>query len=215
VSGIAAVQAIIFDLGGVLIDWDPRYLYRPIFGDDVASMEDFLTRICPPDWNRQMDAGVSFADAVAQRQREFPEHAELIALWRDGWPQMLHGALPQTVDVLAELRARSHRLVALTNWSAETFPIALDRFQFLRWFEDIVVSGAERLAKPDPRIYRLTLERNRLDPGRTIFIDDVPANVHAAAALGIDALHFQGAAGLRADLERRGLLGPAAVPTPR
>ena len=99
--------------------------------------------------------------------------------------------------------------MALTNWSAETFPIAWERFAFLGWFEDIVVSGAERLAKPDPRIFRLTLERNRLDPTRTIFIDDLPANVQAAAALGIDAVRFEGAAGLRTDLERRGLLHPA------
>ena len=203
------MQAIIFDLGGVLIDWDPRYLYRPIFGDDVVGMEDFLARICPPDWNRQMDAGVPFADAIARRRREFPEHAELIALWQDGWPQMLRDAIPETVEILAALRARGHRLVALTKWSAETFPIAWERFAFLGWFEDIVVSGAERLAKPDPRIFRLTLERNRLDPTRTIFIDDLPANVQAAAALGIDAVRFEGAAGLRTDLERRGLLHPA------
>jgi 2-haloacid dehalogenase len=205
---VKAVQAVIFDLGGVLIDWDPRYLYRPIFGDDLAGMEDFLARVCPPDWNRQMDAGVPFADAIAQRQREFPEHAELIALWKEGWPLMLRDALPHTVDVLAELRARGHRLVALTNWSAETFPIARDRFPFLGWFEDIVVSGAERLAKPDPRIFRLALERNRLDPGRTVFIDDLPANVQAAADLGLDAVQFRGAAGLRIDLVRRGLLDP-------
>lgn len=202
------MQAIIFDLGGVLIDWDPRYLYRPIFGDDVAAMEDFLARVCPPDWNRQMDAGVPFADAVAQRQREFPEHADLIALWQDGWPQMLRDALPDTVAILAELRNRGHRLVALTNWSAETFPIARERFAFLGWFEDIVVSGDERLAKPDPRIFRLTLERNGLEPAGTVFIDDLPANIQAATALGLDAVHFQGAHGLRADLERRGLLDP-------
>lgn len=206
------MQAIIFDLGGVLIDWDPRYLYRPIFGDDVTAMEDFLARVCPPDWNRQMDAGVPFADAVAQRQREFPEHADLIALWQDGWPQMLRGAFPDTVAILAELRHRGHRLVALTNWSAETFPIARERFEFLGWFEDIVVSGVERLAKPDPRIFRLTLERNGLEPAGTVFIDDLPANIGAAAALGLDAVHFQGARDLRADLVRRGLLGlnPAA-----
>ena len=206
------MQAIIFDLGGVLIDWDPRYLYRPIFGEDVAAMEDFLARVCPPDWNRQMDAGVPFADAVAQRQREFPEHADLIALWQDGWPQMLRAAFPDTVAILAELRQRGHRLVALTNWSAETFPIARERFEFLGWFEDIVVSGVERLAKPDPRIFRLTLERNGLEPAGTVFIDDLPANIGAAAALGLDAVHFQGARDLRADLGRRGLLGlnPAA-----
>ena len=171
------MNAVIFDLGGVLIDWDPRYLYRPLFGADVAAMEDFLARVCPPEWNRQLDAGVPFAEAVAQRQREFPEHAELIALWKDGWAQMLRDAIPETVEILAELRRRGHRLVALTNWSAETFPVARSRFEFLGWFEDIVVSGAEKLAKPDPRIFRLALERNRLEAGATVFVDDLLPNV--------------------------------------
>lgn len=201
--------AVIFDLGGVLIDWDPRYLYRPLFGADVAAMEDFLVRVCPPEWNRQLDAGVPFAEAVAQRQREFPEHAELIALWRDGWSQMLRDAIPETVEILAELRQRGHRLVALTNWSAETFPVARSRFEFLGWFEDIVVSGTERLVKPDPRIFRLALERNRLQAGATVFVDDLLPNVQAAAALGLDAVHFQGAGLLREALVRRGLLGKA------
>lgn len=201
------MSAIIFDLGGVLIDWDPRYLYRPLFGQDTAAMEDFLTRVCPPDWNRQLDAGVPFAEAVAQRQREFPEHAHLIALWMDGWGRMLHDSIPETVEILAELRQQGHRLVALTNWSAETFPVARSRFEFLGWFEDIVVSGIERLVKPDPRVFRLALERNGLEAGATVFIDDLLPNVEAAAALGLDAVHFQGAAPLRQALERRGLLG--------
>lgn len=201
------MSAIIFDLGGVLIDWDPRYLYRPLFGTDTEAMEDFLARVCPPDWNRQLDAGVPFAEAVARRQREFPEHAHLIALWRDGWGRMLRDSIPETVEILAELRQQGHRLVALTNWSAETFPVARSRFEFLGWFEDIVVSGIERLVKPDPRIFRLALERNRLEAGATVFIDDLLPNVEAAAALGLDAVHFQGAAPLRLALERRGLLG--------
>lgn len=200
------MKAVIFDLGGVLIDWNPRYLYGPLFGTDVGAMEDFLARVCPPEWNRQLDAGVPFAEAVAQRQREFPEHAELIALWKDGWAQMLRDAIPETVEILAELRRRGHRLVALTNWSAETFPVARSRFAFLGWFEDIVVSGEERMVKPDPRIFRLALERNRLDAGDTVFIDDLMPNVVAAAALGLDAVHFRGADALREALEARGLL---------
>jgi len=203
------LKAVIFDLGGVLIDWDPRYLYRPLFGLDVDGMEDFLARVCPPEWNRQLDAGVPFAEAVAQRQREFPEHAELIALWKDGWPRMLGDSIPGSVEILAELRRRGHRLIALTNWSAETFPVARSRFEFLRWFEDIVVSGEERLAKPDPRIFRLALERNALEAGSTVFIDDLASNVETAISLGIDAVHFRGAAALREALERRGLLDSA------
>jgi 2-haloacid dehalogenase len=200
------IDAILLDLGGVLIDWNPRYLYRPHFGADLEAMEDFLTRVCAPEWNLQMDAGKPFAEAVAERQREFPEHAALIALWQDGWAQMLRDAIPETVQILAELRARGHRLFALTNWSAETFPMAQGRFPFLQWFEDIVVSGEVKLAKPDPRIYRLALERNRLRAETTLFVDDAMHNVQAARALGLPAIHFQSPQTLRAELAQHGLL---------
>jgi 2-haloacid dehalogenase len=201
-----SLEAVIFDLGGVLIDWNPRYLYAPIFGEDSAGMEAFLARVCPPEWNVEMDAGKPFDVAVAERQRTHPEHAELIALWRDGWPKMLRDAMPDTVELLEQLRARGHRLVALTNWSAETFPIARSRYGFLQWFEDIVVSGEVQLAKPDPEIYRLAIARNRLRAERTLFIDDSLRNVEAAREVGLHAVHFQGAPGLRADLERLRLL---------
>jgi 2-haloacid dehalogenase len=200
------LNAVLFDLGGVLIDWNPRYLYAPLFGARSAEMEDFLARVCAPDWNHSMDAGRPFAEAVAERQQLFPEHAGLIALWKDGWEQMLRDAIHDTVAVLAELRERGHRLVALTNWSAETFPVARARFAFLQWFEDIVVSGEVRLAKPDPRIFQLAIERNRLDPARTLFIDDSSINVEAARGTGLHAVHFRGAGPLREDLVRLGLL---------
>jgi 2-haloacid dehalogenase len=200
------IDAILLDLGGVLIDWNPRYLYRRHFGADLEAMEDFLTRVCAPEWNLQMDAGKPCAEAVAERQREFPEHAALIALWQHGWAQMLRDAIPETVQILAELRARGHRLFALTNWSAETFPMAQGRFPFLQWFEDIVVSGEVKLAKPDPRIYRLALERNRLRAETTLFVDDAMHNVQAARALGLPAIHFQSPQTLRAELAQRGLL---------
>jgi 2-haloacid dehalogenase len=200
------VNAVLFDLGGVLIDWNPRYLYAPLFGTDTAGMEDFLTRVCAPDWNHALDEGKSFAAAVAERQQLFPQHADMIALWKDGWPRMLRDAIPETVALLAALRERGHRLVALTNWSAETFPVARARFDFLQWFEDIVVSGEVQMAKPDPRIFRLTLERNRLDPARTLFVDDSPVNVEAARGVGLHAVHFRGADALREDLVRFGML---------
>jgi 2-haloacid dehalogenase len=200
------MNAVLFDLGGVLVDWNPRYLYAAHFNGDRARMEHFLAHVCAPEWNHAMDAGKPFADAVAERQALFPEHAELIALWKNGWTQMLGDALHATVDLLAALRDRGHRLVALTNWSAETFPVARERFAFLQWFEDIVVSGEVRLAKPDPRIFRLAVERNRLDPSRTLFIDDSMVNVEAARTTGLHAVHFRGAEALRADLARYGLL---------
>ena len=200
------MNAVLFDLGGVLIDWNPRYLYAPLFGEDQTGMEDFLARVCAPEWNHTMDAGKPFAEAVAERQKLFPEHAALIALWKDGWPQMLREAIHESVEVLAALRRRGHRLVALTNWSAETFPVARERFAFLQWFEDIVVSGEVGLAKPDARIFRLAIERNRLDPSRTLFVDDSQVNVQAARETGLHAVHFRGAAPLREELVRLGLL---------
>ena len=200
------MTAIVFDLGGVLVDWNPRYLYAPLFGSDRDAMEDFLTRVCAPEWNAEIDAGKSFAQAVSERQRAFPEHAELIALWRDGWPQMLRTAIAGSVDILAQLRCGGHRLFALSNWSAETFPIARSRFDFLDWFEDIVVSGQVKLVKPDPRIFALALERNGLTAQSTLFIDDLPANVQAARALGMQSVLFQGPELLHTELRHRGLL---------
>jgi 2-haloacid dehalogenase len=200
------MHTVLFDLGGVLIDWNPRYLYRPLFGQDEAAMEEFLARICPPEWNHQLDEGKPFAQAVAERQRLFPEHARLIALWHQGWPQMLRDEIGETVAILRELRERGTRLFALTNWSAETFPIARARFPFLGWFEDIVVSGEVGLAKPDPRIFELTIRRTGLDPAATLFTDDSPRNVEAARASGLRAELFRDPAGLRETLRTVGLL---------
>ena len=193
-------------MGGVLIDWNPRYLYRPLFGGDDAAMERFLAEVVPPHWNHQMDAGRPFDEAIAERQREFPHHAERIALWKTGWTSMLRDAIPETVEMLATLRDAGLRLYALTNWSAETFPVAHARFPFLQWFEDIVVSGEVRLAKPDPRIFQLAIERCRLVPSATVYIDDSMPNVEIARRLGLQALHFQAPEKLRRELQDLGLV---------
>jgi 2-haloacid dehalogenase len=203
------IDTVLFDLGAVLIDWDPRYLYRSLFNGDESAMEHFLTEIVPPEWNRSIDAGKTFADAVAERVRLYPQHAELIAQWKEGWPRMLQDAIPGTVGILSELREQGHRLYALTNWSAETFPLARARFEFLQWFEDIVVSGEVLLAKPDPRIFALTIERCRLQPARTVYIDDSLHNVEAGRQAGLQALHFRNPEELRLDLARLGLLKEA------
>ena len=200
------MDAVLFDLGGVLIDWNPRYLYRPHFADNEAAMEHFLTQVCAGDWNHEIDAGKRFADAVAERQRLFPDHAELIALWESGWERMLGEAIAETVAILEELKAHGLRLYALTNWSYETFPIARRRFDFLDWFQDIVVSGEVKLAKPDPRIFDLARTRCQLAPASTVYIDDAPRNVDAARALGFHALHFQEPARLRRELVALNLL---------
>ena len=200
------MDTVLFDLGAVLIDWNPRYLYQPLFNGDDQAMERFLAEIVPPEWNLQIDAGKPFSEAVAERIRDHPQHAELIALWKDNWTRMLREAIVESVAILGELRQRGHRLYALTNWSAETFPVARAKFGFLDWFEDIVVSGEVKLAKPDPRIFALTIKRCGLDPARTVFIDDSPRNVEAGRNAGLQALHFTGAQQLRAELVQLGLL---------
>jgi 2-haloacid dehalogenase len=201
-----AADAVLFDLGAVLIDWNPRYLYRGLFEGDEDAMERFLRDVVPPEWNREIDAGKSFTDAVAERVLLHPDQADLIAQWKDGWPQMLQESIAGTVGILTELRDKGYRLYALTNWSAETFPLARKRFGFLEWFEDIVVSGEVLLAKPDPRIFKLTIERCRLQPARTVFIDDSLQNVEAAREAGLHALHFRNPEELRHDLVKLGLL---------
>ena len=199
-------DTILFDLGAVLVDWNPRYLYRPLFNGDEQAMEHFLAEIVPPWWNLEIDAGKTFDQAVAERVAVHPDHADKIALWRDGWEQMLRDEIADSVEILVELRNRGYRMHALTNWSAETFPIARRRFEFLKWFEDIVVSGEVGLAKPDPRIFALAIDRCRLDPARTVFIDDSLRNVEAGRNAGMHALHFRDPQQLRTDLTRLGML---------
>ena len=201
----ARFDTVVFDLGGVLIDWNPRYLYRQLF-DDEAAMERFLAEVCTPQWNEQQDAGRPWREAVAVLSAQYPQHAALIDAYHTRWPEMLGGAMAPSVAVLDELRARGVRLYALTNWSQETFPLAWERFDFLRGFEGIVVSGSEGLIKPDPAIFQLTIDRFGLVPARTVYIDDSPRNVAAAAAMGMHALHFHDAHALRAALVHGGLL---------
>ena len=196
------VKAVVFVLGGVLIDWDPRYLYRKLL-DDEAAVEEFLATVCTPEWNAEQDRGRPFAEGVAELVERYPVHAAAITAYHERWPEMLGGAVGGTVEVLAELRAAGVPVYALTNWSAETFGIARERFEFLEWFDGVLVSGEERMIKPDPAIFRLLLDRFGLDPGATFYIDDSPANVAAADRLGFDALRFTSPAQLRRDLAAR------------
>jgi 2-haloacid dehalogenase len=196
----------VFDLGGVLVDWNPRYLYRRLFDGDEAAMERFLAEVCTPAWNDEQDRGRPFAEACALLVRDHPERRALIEAWPARFEETMAGPIAGTVDVLAELRARGVPLYALSNWSAETFPRARARFPFLEWFDGIVISGALRIAKPDPAIYRHLLEAYDLRAGELVFIDDAARNVEAAEALGIRAVRFTDAAALRADLVELGLL---------
>ena len=198
---------VVFDLGGVLIDWDPRHLYRRLLPED--EVDPFLDEIGFAAWNYAQDAGGSWDEAVERLAARHPHRRELIAAYPARFPESITGPVPGTVELLRELHARGTRLLALTNWSAENYPHAEAAFDFLDLFEAVLVSGVEGVAKPDPAVFTLLVDRYRLDPAATVFVDDSPANVAAAAAAGLQALRFTGADGLRADLSRLGLLAGA------
>lgn len=197
---------VIFDLGGVLIEWDPRYLYRKLFAGDEAAMERFLATVCTHDWNRGQDAGRSFAEGCRLLKTEHPDHAELIDAYFARFDEMMPGPVAGSVAILEALHGRGTPLYGLSNFSAETYPPAFARFEFLRRLQGVVVSGEVGIIKPDPRIYRLLLDRFAIDPHRAVYIDDVAANVEAARPFGIHGIHFRSAAQLRAELVVLGLL---------
>jgi 2-haloacid dehalogenase len=199
-------RVVVFDLGGVLIDWNPRHLYRKLFAGDEAAMESFLATVCTPAWNECQDAGRSFTDAVAALLPRHADKLDLIEAFGRRFDEMIAGAIDGTVDVLADLRRAGVPRYALTNWSAETFPPQRGRFAFLSWFDGIVVSGEEGAIKPDPRIFRILLDRYRIVPREAVFIDDNPANAAAATALGLHGIHFRSPEDLRRELEGLDLL---------
>lgn len=205
-TSAADIDTVVFDLGGVLIDWNPRHLYRKLFGGDSAAMEEFLGTVCTQDWNELQDAGRTVAQAEAELIARFPAHAELIRAFYGRFDEMMAGPIEGSVEVLESLAARGVPLYALTNWSAETFPRARSRFGFFARFRGIVVSGEISLKKPDRRIFEHLLATHDLVAGRTLFIDDVAKNVEGARGAGLQALLFQGADRLSADLRGLGLL---------
>ena len=195
-----------FDIGGVLLDWDPRHLYRPMFAGDEAAMERFLAQVCSPQWHAAQDLGYHVGQACRELAGQHPDQAELILAWAEGTEEMVAGPITGTVEILAELQRRGVACYVLSNMEAETFPLRRQRYDFLRSLDGQVISGLEKVAKPDPRIYRVLLERYELPPGRTLFIDDKAVNVAAARAAGMQALQFTSAPALRAELAARGLL---------
>jgi 2-haloacid dehalogenase len=199
-----AVDAVIFDLGGVLIDWNPRHLYRKLF-DDAAEMEAFLRDVCAPAWNLEQDRGRPWAQAIAELSAIHPDKGELIAAYRGRWHEMLNGPIAGTVAILEALHAADVPLYALTNWSAETYPYAEELYGFLGLFRGVVVSGRIGLIKPDREIYDHTIARFGVAPERTVFIDDSAKNVAGAEAAGLRALHFTGPDALARDLAALGL----------
>jgi 2-haloacid dehalogenase len=198
--------AVVFDLGGVLIDWNPRYLYRTLF-DDEAEMEAFLAEVTTQEWNAQQDAGRPWSEAVEALVALHPGRRELIEAYWHRWPETLGGPIEGTVEILGELRARGVRTYALSNWSAETFPLARPRFPFLDWFDGILISGEAKLVKPDPRIFAHLLKKFGLEARATLFIDDSAANVRAAEAAGLIAIRFTDPPHLQERLSELRLLG--------
>ena len=199
------IHTALFDLGKVLLDWDPRYYYARHFPGDHAGLEHFVRHVIPTEWIVEMDAGKPAAQAIPERQALFPQHADLIGQWSEGWPVMLRGEIEGTAEIIRTLKEGGIRLYALTNFSAETFPIAMARCPTLHWFEDIVVSGDIQLIKPDPRIYAHAIRQCSLEPQGTVFIDDSMPNVEAGNAAGLKALHFSSVEKLRDDLVALGL----------
>lgn len=194
-----------FDLGGVLIDWDPRHLYRKIFANE-QEVDDFLSTVATSEWHIEQDRGRTMEEATALLLSRHPQYVPEIEAYYGRWDEMFGGSIEDSVGVLRDVRGQGYPLYALTNWSAETFPRARERWDFLGWFDDIVVSGEERAIKPDREIYGVLVERTGLDPATTVFIDDRKSNVRAAEDLGFIAVEFEDAAKLRKDLVKLGVL---------
>ena len=199
------IDAVIFDIGGVLLDWNPRYLYRKLF-DDEQTMEWFLSEVCTMEWHEANDRGVPFAVTCAELAARHPEYAGQIWAWGQRSEEMIAGPIDGTVEILRELRRRGVRCYGLTNMEAETYPLRFERYAFLRCFDGTVVSSAEGIIKPNPEIFRRLMERFHLVPETTLFVDDSARNVAAAAALGMQTERFRSPEALRRRLVAAGLL---------
>lgn len=208
----ARIDAVVFDIGGVLLDWDPRHLYRQLIADP-DQLDDFLGRICSRQWHRAHDLGADTEQSCRGLAARYPEHAELIMAWSDRSEEMIGGVLTQTVEVLGELRSAGVRCFALSNMEPDKFVLRRARYEFFDLLDGCVISGLEGVAKPDQKIFEILLSRYGLAPAQTIFIDDLPANVAAAAELGVVAIQFTTAAQLRNDLRDLGLPVGAPVAT--
>lgn len=184
------IETVIFDLGGVLIDWNPDYVYRTIFNDETK-MREFYNEICTSEWNEEQDAGRGLKEATEELVAKFPHEEKNIRAYYDRWEEMLRGEIEGTVEVLQRIKDRGDlKLYALTNWSAETFPVALKKFPFLHWFHGRLVSGEERMRKPFVEFYELLLSRFNINPHTAVYIDDNERNLKPAREMGIHTIHF-------------------------
>jgi 2-haloacid dehalogenase len=203
---MAKYKNVVFDLGGVLIDWNPDYVYRQIFQDDESKMKWFYENICTPDWNEEQDAGRTLAEGTELLVRKFPEHEQNIRAYYGRWEEMLGGPIEATVSILRKLKQNpAIKLYALTNWSHETFPIALKKYDFLHLFDGRLVSGEEKTRKPFRKIYELLMKKFSIDPSVSIYIDDNPRNLLPAAELGFYTIHFTSPAQFEQELLKAGI----------
>lgn len=198
------IEAVIFDFGGVLVDWNPEHLYRKLISDPVQR-HWFLTEVCSPAWNYEQDRGREWSEAIALKVAEHPQHAPLIRAYRERWPEMCAGTLAEGVDLHRRLKAAQIPLYGLTNWSAETFDIGVRMFPILNDFHHVAVSGRLKMVKPDPEIYLHLLRRCNLTAERCVFLDDSLRNVEAARTLGIHGVHYTDGASAAAALRELGL----------
>ena len=196
------MKTIIFDLGGVLVDWNPEYVYLNEFDGDRKKMNWFFDNICTSDWNEEQDGGKLIKIATKERIKLFPEHEKLIKMYYGRWEEMLKGEIIESVNILKKLKSKYYKLIALTNWSFETFPVAIRRFEFLKLFDGIVVSGKIKMLKPFKDIYNYTINKYKLSPSECVFIDDRVSNVQGAINCGIKGIHFQSSKQLIRELKK-------------
>lgn len=200
------IESVIFDLGGVLIDWNPDYVYRTIFNDETK-MREFYNEVCTSEWNEEQDAGRGLKEATEELVARFPDDEKNIRAFYDRWEEMLKGEIEDTVKVLKKIKDKnSVKLYALTNWSAETFPVALKRFEFLQWFDGRLVSGEEKMRKPFVEIYELLLKRFNINPATAVYIDDNERNLKTPSELGMHAILFKSPSQLEEELKALSIL---------
>jgi 2-haloacid dehalogenase len=195
------IDTIVFDLGGVLIDWNPDYVFSKVFSTE-EEMQWFYENICTSAWNEEQDAGKSLQQATEELVQKFPGHEKNIRMYYGRWEEMLGGPIHEMVEILKHLKHKTnYRLYALTNWSAETFPVALNRYEFLHWFHGRLVSGEEKTRKPFKEIYELLISRFNIIPSKAIYIDDNVRNLFPAKDLGFQVIHFQSSIQFRHELK--------------
>jgi 2-haloacid dehalogenase len=200
-TSTSRARAVVFDFGGVVLDWDPRHLYRRLFSDE-NQMERFLRETEFGAWNLEQDRGRPFAEGVAELSRRFPEYGSLIAAYHHRWTESIAGPISGTVEILRELKELGYPLFGLSNWSQETFHLVRDQYEFLDWFDLIILSGNEKICKPDPEIFRILVDRSGYAPGDCVFVDDSLINVASSQTLGFQGIQFHSAEALRRELAR-------------